>query len=150
MDTRRSTSGYAFLYAGAAFSWKSKRQTATAQSTMEAEMVAIGVASMEVTWLHKIFIEMNLPLSSPVPLLSDSQGAVARIMNPVFSESTKHIDVKWNVAKEAIVAGRMTLDFVEGDKNVSDILTKALGGEKTEFCRKGLGVLDIRPFAPKE
>jgi hypothetical protein len=150
MDSRKSTSGYAFLYAGAAFSWRSKRQTATAQSTMEAEFVAIGVASMEVSWLHKIFTDMNLPLSSPVPVYSDSQGAVARIMNPVFSESTKHIDVKWNVSKEAIEAGRMTLEFVEGDKNVSDILTKALGGEKTTFCRKGLGVWDVRPFAPRE
>jgi hypothetical protein len=111
--------------------------------------VAIGVAALEVKWFHKIFIELNLPLSSPVPLYSDSQSAVARIMNPVFSESTKHIDVKWNISKETIEAKEMTLEFVEGDKNVADILTKALGGEKTEFCRTGLGVQDVRPYTPK-
>jgi hypothetical protein len=105
---------------------------------------------MEVTWYHKIFRELNLPLVSPVPVYSDSQGAVARIMNPVFSESTKHIDVKWNISKETIEAGRMSLEFVEGAKNVSDILTKALGGEKTEFCRRGLGVMDTRPHAPRK
>jgi hypothetical protein len=138
------------MYSGGAISWRSKRQTATAQSTMEAEMVAIGLTSMEVIWYHKIFLELNLPLSSPIPIYSDSQGAVARIMNPVFSESTKHIDVKWNIAKETIEADRMSLEFVEGSKNISDILTKALGGEKTQFCRTGLGVLDIRPFSPKE
>jgi hypothetical protein len=149
MDTRLSTNGYAFLYAGGAVSWKSKRQKSTAQSTMEAEFVAIGVASLEVKWLHKFFIELDLPLSSPIPVYSDSQAAVARIRNPVFSESTKHIDVKWNVSKETIETGEMTLKFVKGSENVADILTKSLGGEKTTFCRTGLGVRDIRPYTPR-
>jgi hypothetical protein len=150
LDTRRSTSGYVFLYAGAAISWRSKLQTSTAQSTMEAEIVAIGIAAMEVTWLHKIFYELSLPLSSPIQLWSDSQGAIARILNPVFSESTKHIDVKWNIAKEKIEAGEMTVRYVAGDKNISDSLTKALGGEKTDFCRTGMGVRDIRSYRPRD
>jgi hypothetical protein len=150
LDTRRSTSGFVFLLSGAAISWLSKLQTGTAQSTMEAEIVAIGMAAMEVQWYHEVMKELTLPLSSPVTVWSDSQGAVARILNPVFHESTKHIDVKWNLTKEKIQAGLMELKFVSGAENVADILTKALDGSKTEFCRNGMGVRDVRPFAVKE
>jgi hypothetical protein len=117
---------------------------------MEAEMVAIGLAAMEVIWLCKFFNDINMPLCVPVNVLSDSQGAVARILNPVFSESTKHIDVKWAISKEAIERGEMKLSFTPGSENVADILTKALDGEKTNFCRNGMGVKDVRPYQPKD
>jgi hypothetical protein len=150
LDTRKSTSGYAFLLAGAAVSWRSKLQKSTAQSTMEAELVAIGLAAMEVIWLFKFFNDINSCFSVPINVWSDSQGAVARILNPVFSESTKHIDVKWSISKETIERGQMKLCFVPGAENVADILTKALDGSKTDFCREGLGVRDVRPYQPKD
>ncbi|XP_042477742.1 secreted RxLR effector protein 161-like [Macadamia integrifolia] len=40
LDSRKSTSGYIFLLAGGAISWKSKKQTCVSTSTMEAEFVA--------------------------------------------------------------------------------------------------------------
>ncbi|KAI4370853.1 hypothetical protein MLD38_019154 [Melastoma candidum] len=39
-DDRKSTSGYIFMMAGGAISWKSVKQTLTASSTMQAEFVA--------------------------------------------------------------------------------------------------------------
>src|SRR3954469_23373871 len=44
-DTRRSTSGYVFLLAGGAISWKSMKRTLIASSTMAAEFVACFEAS---------------------------------------------------------------------------------------------------------
>ena len=40
MDDKKSTSGYIFMMAGGAVSWKSVKQTLTASSTMEAEYIA--------------------------------------------------------------------------------------------------------------
>jgi len=40
IDSRKSTSGYIFLMAGGAVSWRSAKQTLTATSTMEAEFVS--------------------------------------------------------------------------------------------------------------
>ena len=40
LDDRKSTSGFIFMMAGGAISWKSVKQTLTATSTMEAEYVA--------------------------------------------------------------------------------------------------------------
>ena len=40
VDSRKSTSGYIFMMAGGAISWRSVKQTLTATSTMEAEFIS--------------------------------------------------------------------------------------------------------------
>ena len=40
VDSRKSTSGYIFMLAGGAVSWRSVKQTLTATSTMEVEFVS--------------------------------------------------------------------------------------------------------------
>ncbi|KAL0415974.1 UNVERIFIED_CONTAM: Retrovirus-related Pol polyprotein from transposon TNT 1-94 [Sesamum latifolium] len=42
-----STTGYIFILGGAAICWKSKKQTIIANSTMEAELIALASASEE-------------------------------------------------------------------------------------------------------
>ena len=49
-DSRRSTSGYIFLLAGGAISWRSAKQTLVAPSTMAAEFVACYEASNHGMW----------------------------------------------------------------------------------------------------
>ncbi|XP_048446321.1 secreted RxLR effector protein 161-like, partial [Pyrus x bretschneideri] len=46
-EDSKATSGYIFKIAGAAVSWKSKKQTILAQSTMKSEMIALTTASEE-------------------------------------------------------------------------------------------------------
>ena len=40
VDSRKSTSGYIFMLADGAVSWRSAKQTLTATSTMEAEFIS--------------------------------------------------------------------------------------------------------------
>ena len=40
IDSQKSSSGYTFMLAGGAISWRSAKQTLTATSTMEAEFVS--------------------------------------------------------------------------------------------------------------
>ena len=49
-DSRRSTSGYIYLLAGGAISWRSAKQTLVASSTMAAEFVACYEASNQGIW----------------------------------------------------------------------------------------------------
>ncbi|XP_034700985.1 secreted RxLR effector protein 161-like [Vitis riparia] len=51
-DSRRSTSGYIYLLAGGAISWRSAKQTLVTSSTMEAEFVACYEASNQGIWLQ--------------------------------------------------------------------------------------------------
>lgn len=47
----KSTSGYVFTLAGGAVSWKSRKQTCNAKSTMESELIALDKAGEEAEWL---------------------------------------------------------------------------------------------------
>jgi len=51
-DSKRSTSGYVYILAGGAISWKSVKQTLIASSTMAAEFVACYEASNHGLWLQ--------------------------------------------------------------------------------------------------
>lgn len=51
VDDRKSTSGFIFLCNGGAVSWKSSKQTTTADSTTEAEYVAASEAAKEAVWM---------------------------------------------------------------------------------------------------
>ena len=49
-----STTGYIFTLGSCAICWKSKKQTIIANSTMEAELIALVLASEEANWLRDL------------------------------------------------------------------------------------------------
>ncbi|XP_071710976.1 secreted RxLR effector protein 161-like [Rutidosis leptorrhynchoides] len=59
-DDSKATSGYIFNIVGGAISWKSKKQTILAQSTMESELIALATASEEASWLRSLLAEIPL------------------------------------------------------------------------------------------
>ncbi|CAL1388160.1 unnamed protein product [Linum trigynum] len=86
-DDSKATSGYVFNIAGGAVSWKSKKQTILAQSTMESEMIALATASEEASWLRGLLSEIPLwerPLP-PVLIHCDSTAAIAKVENRFYN-----------------------------------------------------------------
>jgi hypothetical protein len=55
LQTRRSTSGFLFLYLGEPVSWASRRQPCVALSTTEAEFVAAAEATKEDVWFQQLY-----------------------------------------------------------------------------------------------
>ena len=92
VDTRRSTTGWMYTFAGSTISWRSVLQDCTSVSTTEAEYVAASEACKEAIWLSCLVGEFGLEQKIPV-LHCDSQSAIALAKNPVFHARTKHIDV---------------------------------------------------------
>jgi hypothetical protein len=66
--TARSTYGYLFTVGGGPVSWKSKRASTVAYSTLEAEYTALIQANKEAQWLRGLFAELELPLTGLTPL----------------------------------------------------------------------------------
>ncbi|KAL5542842.1 hypothetical protein UlMin_010552 [Ulmus minor] len=60
VDDKKSTTGYIFMMAGGAVSWKSVKQTLTASSTMEAEYVACHEATCNSTWLQNFISALGV------------------------------------------------------------------------------------------
>ena len=59
LQQRGSQTRYMFMMNGAAISWKSERQQTTPLSTMEAEYMALTVASQEATFLRQLLQDMG-------------------------------------------------------------------------------------------
>ena len=55
-----STTSYIFTFGSGAICWKSKKQTIIANSTMEAELIALTLASEEANWLRDLLYEITL------------------------------------------------------------------------------------------
>ena len=68
VDDRKSTSGFIFLCNGGAVSWKSFKQTTTADSTTEAEYVAASEAAKEAVWMRKFVFELGVVPSMAYPI----------------------------------------------------------------------------------
>ncbi len=71
-ESSKSTYGYVFKFAGGPISWKSKRATTVALSTLEAETDALTEGIREVSWIAGLFKELERPISRPIVLYSDS------------------------------------------------------------------------------
>ncbi|XP_073038092.1 secreted RxLR effector protein 161-like [Primulina eburnea] len=60
IDSRKSTSGYIFMLAGGAVSWRSVKKTLTVTSTMEAEFVAYFEANSHGVWLKSFISRLRI------------------------------------------------------------------------------------------
>ena len=125
-ETSRSTSGYLFSMNGGAISWRSKRQTCVAQSTCEAEYMAVSEACREAVWLQSILSSLTKTSPRTIMLNVDNQGTIALSKNQIQNNRTKHIRIRYHYVKECNEDKLIELVYCHTKDNVSDILTKAL------------------------
>lgn len=75
IDTRRSTSGYAFLINDGIITWKSYLQKTVALSTAEAEYMAASDVVKEAIWLRQLLKDIGYEQEGPTSVLIDNQSA---------------------------------------------------------------------------
>ena len=80
-DDYKSTSGYVFLVAGGAITWRSKKQTT----------IALSEAGREACWLQNLYEEIGYIQESPNIIKGDNDGAISMVHNPQFHKRSKHI-----------------------------------------------------------
>ena len=138
-DDRKSFSGYCFFLdnKSAAISYSSKKQSLVAQSTMEAETVALSHAAKEALWLRQlchdlhVFGDQESPTTPSISMInSDSESALKAIKNPVFHARTKHFDMRHHFIRDVVAKGELSVGYIPGDQNPADIFTKSLDRNK--------------------
>ena len=127
-DSRRSTSGYVYLLAGGAISWKSAKQTLIASSTMAAEFIACYEASNQGIWLRNFVTGLRIVdnIERPLKIFCDNQSAVSYSNNNRSSSKSKHIEIKFLVVKERVQSGKVSIEHIGTNSMVADPLTKGL------------------------
>lgn len=144
VETRRSTSGFAFLIGNGTISWSSERQKSVALSTTEAEYVAASNAIRELIWLQRLTGELTQNQFGATKFFMDNQSAIRLVKNPVLHKRSKHIDIRYHFVREQFKEEKFSLDYVRTDDQVADIFTKAIPKVRFQYLRAQLGIQSLK------
>ena len=128
VDSRKSTSGYIFIFAGGAVSWRSAKQTLTATSTMEAEFVSCFEATSHGVWLKSFMSGLRVvdSISRPLKLNCDNSAAVFMAKSNKSGSRSKHIDIKYLAIRERVKDKTVVIEHLSTELMIADPLTKGM------------------------
>ncbi|GJX66533.1 retrovirus-related pol polyprotein from transposon TNT 1-94 [Tanacetum coccineum] len=138
---RKSTSGVCTFIGCYLTSWMSKKQTALAISTTEAEYVSTGKACQQALWMKQALVDYEIKLND-VPVLCDNKGAIDLSKNLVLHSRTKHIENRHHFLRDNVQKGNISIEKVAFEDNIAKILTKPLKREPFNLLRLGLGLME--------
>ncbi|GJR50206.1 copia protein [Tanacetum coccineum] len=141
---RKSTSGICTFVGCCLTSWFSKKQTALAISTTEAEYVSAEKACQQALWMKQALIDYDIRLDD-VPIMCDNKGAIDISKNLVQHSRTKHIEIRHHFLRDNVQKGYIFIEKVSYVGNIADILTKPLKRESFNYLRLGLGMMEHIP-----
>ncbi|XP_077277091.1 uncharacterized protein LOC143905509 isoform X1 [Temnothorax americanus] len=137
---RRSYTGTAFILAGGAIFWESRKQRTVALSSTEAEYMGLTDAAKEAVYLINFLKELGLEKLTNVNLYNDNQGARELAHNPVYHGRSKHIDIRHHFIREVLNEHPVKLEYLPTEEMVADVLTKKnYQEENTNFVFADLG-----------
>ncbi|GJZ08820.1 hypothetical protein Tco_0543103 [Tanacetum coccineum] len=103
--------------------WFSKKQTALAISTTEAEYVSAGKACQQSLWMKQALVDYDINLDD-IPVLCDNKGEIDLSKNPVLYSHIKHIEIRHHLLRDNVQKGNISIEKVSSEDNIADILIK--------------------------
>ncbi|CAI7784241.1 unnamed protein product [Closterium sp. NIES-54] len=133
--TQRSSQGYTFSLGSGSLSWRSTRSSSVLSSSCEAEIYAGAMAAQELRWLTYLLTDLGEQPRSPPVLYVDNKAMLALCREHRLEHRTKHIALRYFLARELQQLGQLRLTYVASEANTADIFTKALApGDHQRFC----------------
>ncbi|PKI78357.1 hypothetical protein CRG98_001300 [Punica granatum] len=128
VDSRKCTSGYVFLIAGGAISWRSIKQSMVATSTMEAEFIACYEATTQALWLKNFISGLQVidTIQRPMQIYCDNTAAMFFSKNNKGGSRSKHINIKDLSVREYIKKGVVIIEHTSTDVMIANPMTKVL------------------------
>ncbi|KAJ9546873.1 hypothetical protein OSB04_019416 [Centaurea solstitialis] len=131
-DDSCSQSGFVFLLNGGAISWRSSKQSTVADSTTEAEYIAVNEAAKEAVWMKKFIGDLGVvpSIQDPIEIFCDNEGAVILAKEPRSHKRTRHILRKFHYVRKVVEDRDIIMSRVGTDENLADPFTKPLSQTK--------------------
>jgi hypothetical protein len=130
-----------FTLAGGPISWSSAIQKIVAQSTCEAEYMALGEAVKEALWIKDFINDLGITIRfDTVPIDVDNESAVKLAKNPEFHQRSKHIGIRHHFLRDHVHQGTIQVIWISGKENPADMLTKALDPVKFDKICRDIGL----------
>ncbi|CAI7853959.1 unnamed protein product [Closterium sp. NIES-53] len=143
--TQRSSQGYTFSLSSGSVSWCSTHLSSVLGSSCEVEIYATAMAAQELRWLTYLLTDLGERPRSPPILYVDNKAAIALCQEHRLEHRTKHIALRYFLARELQQCGQLRLAYVATRANTADIFTKALPhGDHQRFCTL-LGLVPMLP-----
>ncbi|CAI7767153.1 unnamed protein product [Closterium sp. NIES-54] len=135
LATQRSSQGYTFSLGSGSVSWRSTRSSSVLSSGYEAEIYAGAMAAQELRWLTYVLTDLGESPRSPPVLYVDNKAMLALCREHRLEHRTKHIALRYFLARELQQPGQLRLAYVASQANTADIFTKALQPcDHQRFC----------------
>jgi hypothetical protein len=144
-ETSRSISGYCYSLGSGVFSWSSKKQKHTTDSTCYAEYVALHHAGKEVIFLRELLEGLGFPMPHSTALHCDNDAARQLTEDPSNHNNVKHIRVKYHTIRDILEEELAHIVRVASTENTANIFTKPLAKTAFEYLRHGLGLCPSQP-----
>ncbi|CAI7855325.1 unnamed protein product [Closterium sp. NIES-53] len=98
----------------------------TTQRSCEAEIYAGAMAAQELCWLTYLLTDLGEPPCSPPVLYVNNKAMIALCLEHRLEHRTKHIALRYFLARELQQRGQLRLAYVATRANTADVFTKAL------------------------
>lgn len=121
---RKSTSGTFITLGNSPIAWFSKKQPTIAQSTMEAEYIALAHAATQNIIIINQFEAFSF--YPPMTYLYCDNSAAISVASGNDTPESKSIQIRWHKVRECIRAKQLILMPIASAENKADIFTKAL------------------------
>ncbi|CAI7905836.1 unnamed protein product, partial [Closterium sp. NIES-54] len=145
LATQRSSQGYTFSLGSGSISWRATRSSSVLGSSCEAEIYAGAMAAQELRWLTYLLTDLGEPPRSPPVLYVDNKAMLALCREQRLEHRTKHIALRYFLARELQQRGQLRLAYVASEANTADVFTKALAPcDHQRFCTQ-LGLVPVLP-----
>ncbi|CAI7899191.1 unnamed protein product [Closterium sp. NIES-54] len=143
--TQRSSHGYTFSLGSDSDSWRSTRSSLVLSSSCEFEIYAEAMAAQELRLLTYLLTDLGEQPRSPPVLYVDNKAMIALCQEHRLEHRTKHIALRYFLARELQQRGQLCLAYVATRANTTDVFTKALPpGDHQRFAT----VLGLVPTLP--
>ncbi|CAI7892708.1 unnamed protein product [Closterium sp. NIES-54] len=143
--TQRSSQGTTFSLGPGSVSWQSTCSSSVLSSSCEAEIYAGDMAAQELRRLSYLLTDLGEQPRSPPVLYVDNKAMIALCHEHILEHRTKHIPLRYFLARELQQRGQLRLAYVATRANTADIFTKALPpGDHQRFST----VLGLVPTLP--
>ncbi|CAI7823504.1 unnamed protein product [Closterium sp. NIES-53] len=143
--TQRSSQGYTFSLGSGSVSWRATSSSSVLGSSCEAEIYAGAMAAQELRWLTYLLTDLGEPPRSPPVMYVDNKAMLALCREQRLEHRTKHIALRYFLARELQQRGQLRLAYVASEANTADVFTKALAPcDHQRFCTQ-LGLVSVLP-----
>lgn len=143
-DSQKSTAGVLVMLNGGAISWRSKLMSTNSTATLEAEMKAAAMCSVEVSWLRDLVSELGVEQGC-VRVLEDNTGCAQLAHGAKDTAKSNHFKRAVAYVEDNVSRGVLWLDDVDGSENPADIFTKDTVGSALHFGKLRDIVMGVNP-----